>query len=111
MSTIDLALAKRRLRIIHSSDDADLQQALDGAEQEAMRYMNRAQLPTLPQDWPEGSSSEPVPSSGDPVAPDAVEAVLLLVKASYEATTPDEVAGYREAAEIKLQPYRVGHGV
>ena len=52
-----------------------------------------------------------MPSSEDPVASDVVEGVLLLVKASFEATTPDEVAAYREAAEWKLQPYRVGIGV
>ena len=96
MSTIDLQVAKRRMRVIHNADDDDLQQALDGAEQEALRYMNRTQLPTLPQDFPD------VPSSED---------VLLLVKASFEATTPDDVAAYREAAEWKLQPYRVGIGV
>ena len=33
MSTIDLQVAKRRLRVIHNADDEDLQQALDGAEQ------------------------------------------------------------------------------
>ncbi len=111
MSTIDLQVAKRRLRVIHNADDDDLQQALDGAEQEALRYMNRTQLPTLPQDFPDVPSSEEVPSSEDPVAADVIEGVLLLVKAAFEATTPDEVASYREAAEWKLQPYRVGIGV
>lgn len=57
MSTIDLQVAKRRLRVIHNADDEDLQQALDGAEQEALRYMNRTQLPTLPQDFPDVPSS------------------------------------------------------
>ncbi len=111
MSTIDLAIAKRRLRVIGGHADADIQQALDGAEQEACRYMNRTQLPTLPQDWPDSESSEPAPSSADPVAPDAVEGVLLLVLAAFNAATPDEVAGYRRAAEIKLHPYRLNLGV
>ena len=74
MSAIPLDIAKRRLRTIGTHADADLQQALDGAEQEACRYLNRTQLPTLPQDWP--CSSEEVPSSDDPVAPDVVEGVL-----------------------------------
>lgn len=111
MSVIPLDTAKKRLRVIHSADDADIQQALDGAEQEAMRYMNRTQLPTLPQDWPTTASSEDVPSSEDPVVADVVEGILLLVKASYEATTPAEIEGYRKAAEIKLHPYRVMLGV
>ena len=111
MSVIDIAIAHRRLRIIGTWTDEDLQQALDGAEQEACRYMNREQLPTLPKDWPSCESSEQVPSSEDPVAPDVIEGVLLLVKASFEGTTPDEIAGYRAAAEVKLQPYRLGMGV
>lgn len=110
MSAIPLDIAKRRLRTIGTHADLDLQQALDGAEQEACRYLNRTQLPTLPQDWP-CSSSEEVPSSEDPVAPDVIEGVLLLVQASFNATTPEEFAGYRQAAEVKLHPYRLHLGV
>lgn len=86
MSAIDLAIVRRRLRVIGTHADADLQQALDGAEQEACRYLNRTQLPTLPQDWPDSASSEPAPSSDDPVAPDVVDGVLLLVLAEYRAS-------------------------
>lgn len=111
MSLIDLNVAKARLRVFGGHTDADLQQALDGAEQEAARFMNRTTLPTLPLEYPGSSSSEEVPSENDPVAPDVVEGVLLLVKASFEGTTPEEVAGYRMAAEVKLHPYRVGLGV
>ena len=111
MSAIPLETMKRRLRVIGSFNDADIQQALDGAEQEACRFLNRDQLPTLPQDWPSESSSEDVPSSEDPVAPDVIEGVALLVIASFNATTPEEVAGYRKAAEVKLYPYRLCIGV
>ena len=109
MSSIDIEIAKRRLRVIGSFNDADIQQALDGAELEACRYLNRTQLPTIPQDWP--CSSDDVPSSQDPVAADVVEGVLLLVLASYNAADPDTVAGYRRAAEVKLHPYRLNIGV
>lgn len=109
MSAIDIETVKRRLRVIGNFNDADIQQALDGAEQEACRFLNRTQLPTLPQDWP--CSSEDIPSSEDPVAADAIEGVLLLVLASYNAATPEEVAGYRRAAEVKLYPYRLCIGV
>ena len=108
---IDIGIAKRRLRVIGSASDEEIQQLLDGAEQEAVRYMNRAQLPTLPQDWPVTESSEEVPSSEDPVAADVVEGVLLLCIASWNAATPEEVAGYRRAAEVKLHPYRLHIGV
>lgn len=113
MSAIDIEIAKRRLRVIGNFNDEDIQQALDGAEIEAIRYMNRTQLPTFPHDFPSccSSSSEDVPSSEDPVVPDVVEGVILLVLASYNATTPEEVAGYRRAAETKLHPYRVCIGV
>lgn len=111
MSLIDLSVAKARLRVFGGHTDADLQQALDGAEQEAARFMNRATLPTLPLEYPNSSSSEEIPSEDDPVAPDVIEGVLLLVKASFEATTPDEVQGYRDAAQVKLFPYRAFLGV
>lgn len=109
MSVIDIELVKRRLRVIGNFNDEDIQQALDGAEQEACRFLNRTQLPTLPQDWP--PSTEDVPSDSDPVVADAIEGVLLLVLASYNAATPEEVAGYRKAAETKLYPYRLCIGV
>lgn len=116
MSTITVATLKLYLRVVHSADDALLQVLLDGAEQEACRILNRTNLPTVPLEYPaesssEGPYSEEVPSSEDPVAPDVVLGVALLVKADYEATTPDEVAGYRKAAETKLQPYRAAMGV
>lgn len=110
MSVIDLEVAKARLRVFGTHTDDDLQQALNGAEQEACRFMNRTQLPTLPLEYPI-SSSEEIPSEADQVAPDVVEGVLLLVKASFEATDPDEVRGYRTAAEVKLFPYRAFLGV
>lgn len=117
MSVIPLASIKQALRVIHTADDALIQDLLDGAEAEAMRFTNRTQLPTLPVDYPpefDSSSSEipeDVPSSEDPIAPDVFTAVCLLVKADYEATTPDEIAGYRKAAETKLWPYRAMLGV
>jgi hypothetical protein len=116
MSAITLATLKSYLGVIGTGDDPLLQTLLDSAEQEACRFLNRENLPTLPLEYPpdsssEGPYSEEVPSSEDPVAPDAVVAVCLLVKADYEATTPDEVAGYRKAAETKLQPYRRALGV
>lgn len=113
MSVIDLAKVKRYLRVFITADDLLLQDLLDAAEAEAMRFCDRTQLPTLPVDYPpelDSSSSEipeDVPSSEDPIAADVFTAVCLLVKADYEATTPEEVAGYRLAAETKLMPYRV----
>lgn len=111
MSTISLTVAKQRLKIIHDWDDDDVQQALDGAEQEALRFLNRDYLPTLPLDYPSSEQSEDIPSSEDPVVADVIEGVLLLTMANYEPLTPAEVEGYRKAALVKLAPYRVQMGI
>ena len=116
MSVITLASVKKRLKVFITADDADIQAAINGAEGEIIRYTNRSELPTLPLDYPpayDSSSSEipeDVPSSEDPIAPEVFEAVCLLVKASYEATTPEEVAGYRRAALVKVDPFRTQLG-
>lgn len=111
MSVIALATVKADLRVTHSSDDTILQVYLDAAEDEVMRFLNRDELPTLPLDYPEESSSEDVPSSEDPIAPSIYAAVFLLVRAKYDATLPDEVAKLRTCAETLLQPYRTEIGM
>lgn len=111
MSVIDLEAVKRRLHVSHDLDDEMLQQILDGAEDEALRYMNRTLLPSLPQDWPDSEGAEEEPSSDDPVAPSVVEGVCLLVMAGYGAPTADEMKALREVALTKLFPYRIGLGV
>lgn len=116
MSVILLADVKKRLKVFISSDDTDIQRAIDGAEGELIRYTNRSQLPTLPLDYPpeyDSSSSEiseDVPSSEDPVAPEVFDAVCLLVRASYEAVDAEEIAGLRRAAFAKMDPFRTGLG-
>jgi len=105
MSEIQLAIAKERLRLMGDYLDNDVQQALDSAEREALNFINRL---TLPRD--------PVPAGSPPglfgaLCPDVVDAVLLLVRATIDALSPDELIGYRRAAEIKLFPYRQYMGV
>jgi len=105
MSEISLDTAKQRLRLIGTYLDEDVQLAVNSAEREALNFMNRL---TLPRD--------PVPAGSPPWAvgalcPDVVEAVLLLVRASIDALNPEEIIGYRRAAEIKLFPYRHNIGV
>jgi hypothetical protein len=110
VSVIALADVKAALRVIHTADDALLQNLLDSAEDEALRFLNRTQLPTLPLDYPEESSSEDIPSSEDPIAPSVFTAVVILVKIDYEAA-PGDIETLRRAAEVKLQPYRTQMGV
>jgi len=105
MSEIQLAIAKARLRLIGDYLDNDVQQALDGAEREALNFINRL---TLPRDSvPTGSP----PGTLGALCPDVVDAILLLVRATIDALNAEELIGYRRAAEIKLFPYRQNMGV
>jgi hypothetical protein len=104
---IDLATVKGYLRVTHTSDDTLLQTLLDGAETEALRFMNRDELPGA-YDLPEDSSSEPEVSEAQ-VPADVVVAVFLLVMAEYEADAEDRDR-LRKAAEVKLTPYRTEMG-
>lgn len=113
MSQITIAQAKKYLRVFHSLDDDLIQMLIDGAEQEACRFLNRQNLPL---EYPAESSSdgpysEEEPSSEDPVAPDVVIAILHLIQSKYEGTKPEDQAKLRAAAEVILMPYRRGMGV
>lgn len=103
MSVIDLSVAKAFLDVIHSGDDGKLQVLLDGAEQEALDFMNRADFDSCPA-GSETSSDAPA------MSPSVKVAVLLLLQASYQAT-PDDAAKLRRVAEIKLFPSRCNMGV
>lgn len=111
MSYINIETVKADLRLTHNSDDNILQVYLDASEDEALRYMNRTELPTLPLDYPKESSEEPIPSTEDPVAYSVYAAVFLLVRAKYEASTPEQIAALRKCAETLLTPYRTKMGI
>ena len=109
MSVIALATVKAYLRVTHTSDDGLLQSLLDGAEDEALRILNRSEFPTSDYSLPEDSSSEPDVDTETLIAPSVVVGVCLLVKVDYDAA-PEEIEMLRKAAEIKLQPYRTEIG-
>lgn len=117
-STITVEMVKKALRVAHAYDDDDLERRLRSAEQECLRYLNRRELPTLPADYPadiDGDCvsdvvSEQVPTTEDPVAPDVVEGIILMIQAGYEGE-PQERQKYRNGAELLWTPYRVGWGV
>ena len=111
MSVIALTTVKQYLRVTHSSDDTLLGWLLDAAEQEAMRFCNRSELPGLPLDYPEDSSSEVDVTTEPEIPADVVAGVALLVRVQYEALDPDEAAKWRKCAETLLQPYRTEIGV
>lgn len=106
MSVILLADAKAFLDVIHAEDDAKLQALLNGAEAEALRFMDRQHFAGLcPCDE---VSTEPV---SDFSMPDDVRTgILTLLQARYQAS-PDEALKLREIAEQMLFPHRCRLGV
>lgn len=104
MSLIPLADAKRYLDVIHSADDDKLQDLLDGAEREALNFMDRTDFGEL---CPCDSNYE---SESERVLPDVKTGVLILLQAVYQAS-PDDAARLRHVAEVKLMPYRCQLGV
>lgn len=111
MSYVTLQEVKQTLRQTQSDDDALLQRLIDSAEVECLRFTGRTQLPTLPLEYPEMSSdgsliSEEVPSSDDPVAPDVINGIILMVQADYDGNPLDREK-LRMAAEALWMPYCV----
>jgi hypothetical protein len=110
MSYITLTDVKLTLRVTHASDDVLLQRLIDSAETECKRFTGRTQLPTLPVDYLDYDSdgllisSEDVPSSEDPVAPDVYNGVILMVQADYDGD-PLQRDKLRAAAEALWMPY------
>jgi len=117
MGSVTVQELKEHLRVDHNADDSLIERLIAGAEEEAKRFLNRTQLPTLPLDYPpeyDSNSeelSEDVPSSEDPIADDVRIALYLLVQARYEAASADEMTKLRNVAEGLLMPYRTRLGV
>ena len=115
MSVTPLADVKRAMRIIGTADDVFLQQLVDSAEDEALRFLNRTQLPTLPADNPgsydsEGNpilTSEDIPSSEDPVAASIFTAIVCLVLGGVNQLLQKHVVSGSENAHGALH---IGQG-
>ena len=111
MSYVTLEQVKNTLRQTHDDDDDLLTRLIASAEQECLRFLGRTELPTLPVEYPEISSDgslidEEVPSSGDPVAADVVNGIILMVQADYDGD-PLLRDKLRSAAEALWMPYAV----
>lgn len=104
MSLIPLADAKAYLNVIHSGDDDQLQDLLDGAEREALNFMDRVDFGEL---CPCDSNYE---SESEHMVADVKTGVLILLQAAYQAS-PEQALQLREVAELKLFPYRCLLGV
>ena len=111
MSYVTLTQVKEALRQTHSDDDNLLTRLIESAEQECLRFLGRTELPTLPVEYPEMSSDgslidEEIASSGDPVAADVVNGIVLMVQADYDGD-PLQRDKLRQAAEALWMPYAV----
>lgn len=102
MSIINLLDAKDYLNVIHDDDNKILQALLDGAEAEALQFMDRTQFGDLCADE---SSSEP-----EFMQSDVKIAVLMLLQARYQAG-PQDADQIRNAAHSILFPHRCCLGV
>jgi hypothetical protein len=111
MSYVTVEEFKLFARVFTTDDDALIATLIEAAEDEACRFLNRTELPTLPLEYPSGSETEEVPSSNDDIAPSVRVAIYLLTQSKYEAITPDDVMKLRKAAETLLFPYRAEMGV
>jgi hypothetical protein len=108
---VTLNEVKQALRQTHDEDDELLQRLIDSATQECLRYLGRSQLPTLPFEYPLMSSDgslidEEIPSSEDPVSPDVINGIILIVQADYDGD-PLNRGKYREAAMSLWDAYAI----
>ena len=115
MSVIPLSEIKLAIRIDDSDGDAALQRHLDASESEICRFLNRTELPTLPQDFPplvdvDGTPLDEVEAHNDNIAPEIFSAVCLLVQAKCNTEKAEEIDRIRSVVERMVYPYRVRLG-
>jgi hypothetical protein len=106
---ISIEEVKLALRVTHNADDALLQRLIDSAEQECLRFLNRSELPTLPYEIPDCSTEEVV-SSSDPITPDVINGIILIVQQDYDGA-PETREASRSAATSLWWPYRAHIGI
>ena len=87
---------KKSLRVTHSDDDDEITRLVGSAVREVLRALD--------------SADYPVPAPGDAAADvtvpeEVVQAVVILVKADYDAD-PKDRAAYRKAAIDMVTTYR-----
>ena len=97
---------KRDLRVTHDEDDALLETLLESAKDQALRFLDLPELPTV-----EADSSASSSSIGSLEYPGSIRtALILLVRCLYDPADAKEIEATRKAAETMLMPYRTGLG-
>ena len=98
---------KRDLRVTHDEDDELLQVLIASAKDQALRFLDLPDLPTVEVDSSSSSSS----SIGSLEYPGSIRtALILLVRCLYDPADAKEIEATRKAAETMLMPYRAGLG-
>lgn len=110
MSVIALETVRSFLVLTQHDDDVKIQALLDGAEEEAMLFMDRDTLPRAKEDPQESDSSLNPVSDSARVAPTVVTAVCLLVQADFDQNGDDAIKT-KAIAFGKLRPFRQKLGV
>ena len=97
---------KRDLRVTHDEDDALLETLLESAKDQALRFLDLPELPTVEVDSSSSSSS-----IGSLEYPGSIRtALILLVRCLYDPADAKEIEATRKVAETMLMPYRTGLG-
>ncbi|MDX0014789.1 head-tail connector protein [Sinorhizobium meliloti] len=104
MALVDLATAKRHLRVLHSDDDAEIELYTSAAEDIVVEYLDRVVLP----------EGETLPADDDTamhVKPSIVAAILLMLGDLYENREADREqksdAVMPPSVRALLAPWRV----
>lgn len=114
MSTVSLEAVKAFLRTTHDEDDALLQDLIDGAEDEALQFLDRPSLPKRGDaaiDECDSNRVDDPASDSDDLAPVVRSGIYLIVQGMYEGKDAKEMQLVRMAAEVKWWPYRNQLGV
>lgn len=113
MSVVTIEEIKDYLGVIHDQDDSKLQILLDGAEDEALQFLDRDTLPLVGDsaiDETDSNQPDP-PETTDELAYAVKVGIYLVVQAMYDGADAAEMLRVRKAAEIKWMPYRNRLGV
>ena len=87
---------KASLRVTHDEDDAEITRLIGSAAREVLRVLDSADYPV----------PAPADASADVTVPEeVVQAIVILVKADYDADPKDRTA-YRKAAIDMVTTYR-----
>jgi hypothetical protein len=113
MSSVRVAQLRAYLRITHRLDDAVLQDAINGAEEEALAYMDREVLPRRGEfavDECDSNTPPPVSDSND-LSPLARIGIYKVAQGLYEGKDAAEMEAIRESARRDWFPFRNRLGV